>query len=508
MILVYPPLAKPSEPPSGLAKLAGALNRHHLPFRLLDANLEGILYLLNEPLESPDTWTTRALRHLHDHLNDLRTIDGYHHLDRYRQAVLDLNRILTKSASKKGVRISFANYTEKNLSPLRSGDLLRAAECFESNAFYPYFCRRLGEVIEEEDPGAIGFSMNYLSQAICTFSMAGFIRRSYPSVKIILGGGLVTSWMRKPDWKDPFVGLIDAMVAGPGEQALVRFLGASYSEGTDMPDYAPLRANRYFAPGFVLPFSGSTGCYWHRCCFCPEKAEGNPHKTVSPAKCVDAARILSGETNPCLVHFLDNAMTPVLLEEIARRSFGYPWYGFVRADPRLGDQDFCRALKRSGCLMLKLGVESGAQDVLESLHKGIDLGTVSRVLKTLRSAGIGTYVYLLFGTPPENLEKARQTLAFTVRHADCITFLNVALFNMPLYGPDARTHKTKPFYEGDLSLYTAFEHPLGWDRPKVRAFLDREFNRHPAVAAIQRREPPLFTSNHAPFFIRGNRTES
>lgn len=158
--------------------------------------------------------------------------------------------------------------------------------------------------------------------------------------------------------------------------------------------------------------------------------------------------------------------------------------------------------------MLKLGVESGAQDVLESLHKGIDLGTVSRVLKALRSAGIGTYVYLLFGTPPENLEKARQTLAFTVRHADCITFLNVALFNMPLYGPDARTHKTKPFYEGDLSLYTAFEHPLGWDRPKVRAFLDREFNRHPAVAAIQRREPPLFTSNHAPFFIRGNRMES
>jgi len=38
----------------------------------------------------------------------------------------------------------------------------------------------------------------------------------------------------------------------------------------------------------------------------------------------------------------------------------------------------------------------------------------------------------------------------------------------------------------------------------VRRFLDHEFRREPAVAAILRNDPPLFTSNHAPFFT-GNR---
>ncbi len=34
----------------------------------------------------------------------------------------------------------------------------------------------------------------------------------------------------------------------------------------------------------------------------------------------------------------------------------------------------------------------------------------------------------------------------------------------------------------------------------VRQFLDKEFKRHPAIAPILRRDPPIFTSNPAPFF--------
>ena len=51
--------------------------------------------------------------------------------------------------------------------------------------------------------------------------------------------------------------------------------------------------------------------------------------------------------------------------------------------------------------MLKLGVESGDQAVLDRMQKGIDLQTASLALKTLKRAGIASYVYLLFGTPGE-----------------------------------------------------------------------------------------------------------
>jgi radical SAM superfamily enzyme YgiQ (UPF0313 family) len=152
--------------------------------------------------------------------------------------------------------------------------------------------------------------------------------------------------------------------------------------------------------------------------------------------------------------------------------------------------------------MLKLGIESGDQHVLDALQKGISLETASAVLKNLRRAGIGTYVYLIFGTPAESERSAEKTLEFTVQHSDCIDFLNLAIFNMPVcevHPPDVETRR---FSEGDLSLYTDFVHPQGWDRRHVRLFLEKKFRRHPAMAGILNNEPPVFTSNHAPFFVK------
>ena len=214
----------------------------------------------------------------------------------------------------------------------------------------------------------------------------------------------------------------------------------------------------------------------------------------------DIKGIVDSES-PCLIHFLDNAMSPALLTAIADNPPGIPWYGFARITRRLADPDFCRKLKRSGCVMLKIGLESGDQSVIEALDKGIDLTEASMALKNLRDAGIATYVYLLFGTPAETYKEAKKTLDYVIEHQEYIDYLNLAIFNMPAYGPDAAGLDTEDFYSGDLTLYRQFRHPGGWDRKHVRQFLDREFRRNPAIQAILRRDPPVFTSNHAPFFV-------
>ncbi|OPZ59224.1 MAG: hypothetical protein BWY87_01111 [Deltaproteobacteria bacterium ADurb.Bin510] len=152
--------------------------------------------------------------------------------------------------------------------------------------------------------------------------------------------------------------------------------------------------------------------------------------------------------------------------------------------------------------MLKLGLESGDQAVLDELEKGIELETVSQALKSLKAAGIGVYAYLLFGTPAEDAISARRTLDFTASHAESIDFLNMAIFNLPLNAPDAARLARREFYEGDLALYQDFVHPSGWGRRQVRQFLELEFKRHPAVAPIIASEPPFFGSNHAAFFCR------
>jgi radical SAM superfamily enzyme YgiQ (UPF0313 family) len=202
---------------------------------------------------------------------------------------------------------------------------------------------------------------------------------------------------------------------------------------------------------------------------------------------------------PVLIHFLDNALAPSFLAKITAHPPGAPWYGFARITPHLADLDFCLALKRSGCVMLQLGLESGDQGVLDEMQKGIELQTASQALQALHRAGIATYVYLLFGTPMESRNEAEKTLVFVATHRKQIQFLNLAIFNLPLNSLEAQRLETKKFYEGDLSLYSGFTHPRGWDRNAVRQFLDKDFKRHPAIAAILRRDPPYFTSNHAPF---------
>jgi len=505
MILIYPPVAKPSEPPAGIARLCGALHHHGINYRVWDANLEGLLSLLKTPPVSLDTWTSRAFRHLYRHLSSLNGWDAYQDDGRYRRAIKDLNRLLEMAARPNHVRLGLANYQHEELSPARSTDLVRAAENPEDNPFYPYFRKRLTELLKSKQPSIIGFSLNYLSQALCTFAMIGFFKREYPGVKLVLGGGLVTSWMRRPHWQNPFKDLVDHLVAGPGEGPLLSLIGLPFGNDHYRLNYDSLPIRDYFAPGPILPYSSSSGCYWNRCSFCPERTEGNPYIAIPNEEVILDLLHLVDKQKPVLIHLLDNAISPSLMKAISEHPPGLPWYGFARITRHLTDLDFCLALKQSGCVMLKLGLESGDQSVLDDLQKGVNLEEASSVLKNLKKAGIATYVYLLFGTPPEGLIEARRTLEFVVKHHDFIGFLNLAIFNMPIYGPEAQQIETKTFYEGDLSLYMSFDHPKGWSRPLIRQFLDKEFKRHPAMAPILRKDPPVFTSNHAPFFVMKER---
>ncbi len=524
MLLIFPPVAKPCEPPAGIAKLAGALEAHGVQCSLWDANLEGLLHLAVKPKSASDTWTRRAVKNVSGNIAALRNPRTYQSRDRYNRAVYDVSRVLEVAGREYEAVVGLADYHHRRLSPVRSTDLIFAAEHPETDPFCEYFKKQLRVVLErtfsprrrqgregnlekkysgegQEGP-LVGFSLNYLSQALTTFAMIGYIRKEFPGIRIVMGGGLVTSWMKRPGWRNHFGGLVDHLIAGPGEGPLLDLHGIKLENRSHaLPDYGRLPLNDYLSPGFILPYSASSGCYWNKCSFCPEKAEHNPYIPVPTGQAMNDLSALIGKTDPVLVHLLDNAISPALLQTLAEKPLNVPWYGFARIDKGLADPDFCAALKRSGCVMLKLGLESGDQSVLDKLQKGMDLETASRALKNLKIADIASYIYLLFGTPAETITEARRTLDFTVKHQDAVTFLNLAIFNMPACSSEAGELDTEQFYEGDLSLYTGFRHPRGWDRKLVRQFLEDEFKKHPAVAPIINNTPPVFTSNHAAFFV-------
>lgn len=478
-----------------------ALRSAGIDCRVFDASLEGLLYLLGLPPAAGDTWTRRAAVKIDVHLQALRSGAVYTHADRYKKAVLDLNRIVSMAGRASGVRISLADYADPGLAPVRSADLMESARRFRRNVFFPFFASRLAALLAEQEPEIVGFSVNFMSQALCAFAMAGFIRQRFPGSRIVFGGGLITSWMSRAGFRNPFGGIADDLVAGPGERPLLAMCGIHGPESGSCGglDYAGFPMDRYLSPGPVLPYSASSGCYWRRCRFCPETAEGGGYRPVPAEDVLGDLRCLIRLNRPVLIHFLDNALSPLLMKRLMENPPGVPWYGFARITGHLADPDFTAGLRKSGCVMLKLGIESGDQGVLDALEKGIDLRTVSAALRTLKASGIATYAYLLFGTPAETPRSAENTLAFTVAHAESIDFLNLAIFNLPAAAGEARELKTAAFYPGDLSLYREFVHPHGWQRDQVRRYIEKTVKPHPAVRPILRANPPLFTSNHAPF---------
>jgi len=502
ILLIHPPLAKAAEPPAGITALAGYLRHHGGHCALVDANLEAQLWLLDTAQSPVDTWSGRALKHRQKNLGALRTPSTYTNLDRYQRAVRDCNRVLELAAScQPELSLNLANYEDGRLDPLASKDLLQAAAAYQDNLFFPWFADHLAPRIEALSPQYIGISLCYLSQALCSFSLLGFLRATFPQIKLIVGGGLITSWMSNPGWNNLFAGLVDHCIGGPGEEPLAKLLGLHDAQAKEAaPDYSDLPLASYLAPGLILPYAASRGCYWNKCSFCPEPAEQSRYRPLAPEKVAAQLHQLCAQSKPSLVHLLDNAVSPALMETLCDRPLGVPWYGFVRFHEQLADSNFCRRLRQSGCVLLKLGLESGSQEVLDAMCKGISLALVKRVFTALQQAGIATYVYLLFGTPTESLTEARQTQDFVLRHHQAITFLNLAIFNMPLGSSEAQAYAGEHFSSGDLSLYRNFTHPRGWDRRSIRTFLDREFKRQPQISAILRRDPPFFTSNHAPFF--------
>jgi hypothetical protein len=503
MLLVYPPVARSTEPPIGIARLAGLLKANGVPVCCLDLCQEGLDYLLGLECEAQDTWTRGALRRRERHRALLRDPAVYRNRDRYGRAVHDLGRALHAVSAPFGVEVGLADYREAKRSPLRRADLLDAAATYETNPFFPLFRARITEALAALPARTVGLSVTYLSQALCAFAILGFVKAVRPDLSVLLGGGLITSWVAQGSLPadEGFDGLVDAILPGRGEDGIFPFLGVPQRIPTAAPDFGDLAPHDYLAPARILPYNFSTGCPWKRCSFCPEKAEGSRYVGVRVGTALEEIGTLVARHAPGLLHFTDTEIAPLYLRALADFPPGVPWYGFARFSALLTDPDFCRRLAASGCLMLQLGLESADQEVLNALGKGTRVEEIDRALGALAGAGIGVFLYVLFGTPAEGHDAARRTRDFVAARADWIDFLNVALFNLPVASAEAPHLATRAFYDGELSLYREFTHPRGWNRDAVRAFLAEEFEAEPAIKAILARNPPVFTSNHAPFFL-------
>ncbi|WP_028315732.1 B12-binding domain-containing radical SAM protein [Desulfatibacillum aliphaticivorans] len=99
-----------------------------------------------------------------------------------------------------------------------------------------------------------------------------------------------------------------------------------------------------------------------------------------------------------------------ICEEIIRRDLDILWACRARIDSL--DEDLLARMKESGCGRVYLGIESGLQEMLDRVNKGITIEQVRRSVDMTKAHGIKTLGFFMTGLPGETRQTVKETLKF------------------------------------------------------------------------------------------------
>jgi radical SAM superfamily enzyme YgiQ (UPF0313 family) len=181
----------------------------------------------------------------------------------------------------------------------------------------------------------------------------------------------------------------------------------------------------------ILYLATSRGCvYW--CEFCTTvRMHGRKYRMRSPKNVVDELEFLHKTYGVKKFTFCDDAFTvdqprtESLCNEILQRGLKIEWNCGTRVD--MLTQDLLAKMKTAGCVSVWFGVESGTQQVLDAMKKGISPELTMKVLGWVREAGLMPVPNVILGFPGETKESAWKTIKFVEKVApDAVGFYNVA----------------------------------------------------------------------------------
>jgi anaerobic magnesium-protoporphyrin IX monomethyl ester cyclase len=106
-----------------------------------------------------------------------------------------------------------------------------------------------------------------------------------------------------------------------------------------------------------------------------------------------------------LVRFQDDTFTlkrqrvTKMCRGLIDRKLNISWVCDTRVD-RI-DETLLHLIKQAGCVRIKIGVESGSDEILKRVNKGITVDQVKRAVRLIKDVGIPLTIYLMIGFPGE-----------------------------------------------------------------------------------------------------------
>ena len=190
----------------------------------------------------------------------------------------------------------------------------------------------------------------------------------------------------------------------------------------------PIYKNREKYLFDVLPFTLKHGCSWGRCGFCSLSKGWNSGYLERSAKAAfEELEGLVDRYNPNVLICRDHSLNSRNLVEFCGyfEKLGKPWCGQSRPDMS-GEK--IEALARAGCKGIYFGLESGSDEILLAMNKGISTRQISDFIKVLHSNGILPAPSLIIGAPGEEKEDFERTVQFLVDHRCYFNVVNIYPF--------------------------------------------------------------------------------
>jgi len=274
-----------------------------------------------------------------------------------------------------------------------------------------------------------------------SIAIAEVLKKEIPGLPIFAGGPHVDSFREKIfDLTNAF----DVLVYGEGEETITML--ADYVEGKKkLEDISNLiyKKNGHVIANPVkrvddldnLPFpiydddvylaakgnqkikiifiDESRGCP-NACSYCihPSKS-GNSYRTRDAKKVVDEMQEISSKYKVNAFKFAGSNPPPYLKRQIAkeilRRKLNttYTCFGHVGGAPK---EDFA-LLKKSGCISIFFGIESGSQEILDkSMNKGVKIEEIRKAIKACKKTGLSVIGSVIVPAPWETEEHRQETL--------------------------------------------------------------------------------------------------
>ncbi|OGC04121.1 hypothetical protein A2276_05855 [candidate division WOR-1 bacterium RIFOXYA12_FULL_43_27] len=170
---------------------------------------------------------------------------------------------------------------------------------------------------------------------------------------------------------------------------------------------------------FILPIVSSRGC--PACCaFCYKGIFGSRFRARSPQNVVAEINYLIDRFRIEEFAIIDDNFTAepkraiAICDLIMAKKIKIPWS--LPAGIRVPNVslELLKKLKAAGCYRVALGVESGNQQILNSINKGITLEQVRKAVKLFKEAGLESVANYMIGNLEETEAAVEQTIKLAI----------------------------------------------------------------------------------------------